>query len=132
MNPAQQGTDLMEKRILVVDDSSMMRKMIIKTLSDAGHTVVGDAKNGQEAIAFYRELKPDVVTMDITMREVDGISAAREILRSDPNAQIIFLSNLDENKYGKEAMAIGARGYVSKSRAKEILTLIDQQRVLSR
>lgn len=115
----------MGKRVLIVDDSSIMRKMIRKTIETESHIVVGEAKSGREAISLYAALKPDLVTMDITMREVDGFAAAREILNSDPNARIIFLSNLDEEKYSRAAMALGAKGYVSKHSSKEILPLIE-------
>ncbi len=115
----------MGKRILIVDDSSIMRKMISKTLKAGGHTIVGEAKNGNEAVELYKELKPDLVTMDITMREMDGFSAAKEILQNDAEARIIFVSNLDEGKYGKNAAQIGAMGYVSKNQARKLLDLID-------
>lgn len=121
------GRSGMAKRILVVDDSSMMRKMIKKTLTEAGHDVVADAKNGKEALDYYMSLSPDVVTMDITMRDLDGIAAARKIIEYDEKARIIFLSNLDQEKYGEDALAIGAIGYVNKNRAQEILQLIEQQ-----
>lgn len=115
----------MGKRVLVVDDSSMMRKMITKTLTEGGHRVVGDAKNGLEAVSLYKSLKPDVVTMDITMREMDGFAAAREILAHDKEAKIIFLSNLEEDKYKNEVEKIGARGFVSKHSAEKILTVLE-------
>ena len=115
----------MGKRILVVDDSSMMRKMIEKLLVDSGHTIIGEAKNGAEAVELYKNLKPDLVTMDITMREMDGITAAKEILHHDDAAQIIFLSNLDEEKYGSDALQLGAVGYVNKRKSVEILDLIN-------
>ena len=70
----------MGKSILIVDDSSIMRKMIRQTLEKDNHTVVGEAKNGKDAIDMYVNLKPDVVTMDITMRDMDGFAAAKEIL----------------------------------------------------
>jgi two-component system, chemotaxis family, chemotaxis protein CheY len=114
----------MGKRILIVDDSSMMRKMITKTLTDHGHSVIGEAKNGHEAVQLYKALKPDLVTMDITMREMDGFSAAREILNDDNDAQIIFVSNLDEEKYEENVARIGAIGYVSKNKARKLLDLI--------
>ena len=69
----------MSKRILIVDDSSMMRKMISKILLPGGHTIVGEAKNGAEAVELYKTLEPDLVTMDITMRGMDGFTAAKEI-----------------------------------------------------
>lgn len=114
----------MAKRVLIVDDSSIMRKMVQKTLESENHDIVGQAKNGKEAVELYKSLKPDVVTMDITMREMDGFAAAREILKFDDTAKIIFLSNLDEEKYSKDAEKIGATGYVNKHKSKEILDLI--------
>lgn len=116
----------MSKRILVVDDSSMMRKMITKILFPPGHVVVGEAKNGLEAIELYKKLRPDIVTMDITMREMDGITAAKEILDFDGDARIIFLSNLDEAKYRDEIEEMGAVGFVNKYQSREILGLIDE------
>ena len=114
----------MGKRILVVDDSVMMRKMVKSALESEDHEVVGEAKNGADAVELYKTLKPDLVTMDITMREMDGFAAAREILNHDPGAKIIFLSNLDEGRYRDSAMDIGALGYVSKSDHMQILELI--------
>jgi len=115
----------MGKRILVVDDSSIMRKMVRKNLKAGNHTIVGEAKNGREAVELYQALNPDVVTMDITMREMDGFTAAEKILSYDKNAQIIFLSNLDKEKYSKNAKRLGALGYLTKHKAKEMLALID-------
>ena len=115
----------MGKRILVVDDSSIMRKMLTKTLLKGGHIIDGEAKNGKEAVEYYKTLKPDIVTMDITMKEMDGFAAAAEILNYDADAQIIFLSNLDEEKYRTNAYRIGAKGYVNKHKSKEILGMIE-------
>ncbi|MHC4455608.1 MAG: response regulator [Planctomycetota bacterium] len=115
----------MSKRILIVDDSSMMRKMISKILAPGGHTIVGEAKNGTEAVELYKSLKPDLVTMDITMRGMDGFTAAKEILNMDDKAQIIFLSNLDEDKYGQDAQRLGAVGYVNKHKSRELLDIIE-------
>ncbi|MCP4747939.1 MAG: response regulator [Desulfobacteraceae bacterium] len=114
----------MGKRILVVDDSSIMRKMIKQTLEKEKHSVVGEAKNGLDAVEKYRDLNPDVVTMDITMREMDGIAAAKEILKIDPDAKIIFLSNLDHDKYSKDAKRIGAKAYLNKHNTKAIADII--------
>ena len=116
----------MSKRILVVDDSSMMRKMITNILNPPGHIVVGEAKNGEEAVAMYQELKPDLVTMDITMRGMYGLTAAKEILRTDSEALIIFLSNLDEEKYRDEVEEMGAVGFVNKYKAADILEMINK------
>ena len=115
----------MGKRVLIVDDSSMMRKMIAKALSDKGHVIVGEAKNGLEAIALYKSLKPEAVTMDITMREMDGFAAAEKIMEFDAQAKIIFVSNLDAEKYGKEARRIGAVGFVNKHGTEDFLALLE-------
>ena len=115
----------MGKQILVVDDSSIMRKMIKETLQRGQHMIAGEAKNGKEAVELYKTLKPDCVTMDITMRGMDGFAAAREILKFNADANIIFFSNLDVNKYSGEAKKIGAKGFVNKHKSKDILALID-------
>ncbi len=116
----------MAKTILVVDDSSIMRKMIKQTLVKAGHDVVGEAKDGDEALSLYQQVHPQVVTMDITMRGMDGIAAAKAILQVDADARIVILSNLDEEKFSREALGIGAKGYINKHKTAEILDLIDR------
>ena len=116
----------MGKTILVVDDSSIMRRMIKQTLIGAGHAIVGEAKSGNDAIALYQLLDPELVTMDITMRGMDGIAAAKAILDIDAGARIIILSNLDEDKFSQTAAQIGAKGYVNKHKTAEILDLIDR------
>ncbi len=118
----------MSKRILIVDDSSMMRKMISRLLKPPGHVIAGEAKNGAEALELYKSLQPDLVTMDITMGEMDGLTAARKILRYDSAAQILFLSNLDEGKYREDVEYLGAIGFVNKHKSKEILDFINNLR----
>lgn len=114
----------MGKRILIVDDSSIMRKMVRNLLEPAAHEIVGEAKNGNDAIKLYKSLQPDVVTMDVTMRNMDGFTAAKEILSIDPEAKIIFCSNLDKEKYGAEAEGIGALGFVKKHKIEGLLKFI--------
>ncbi len=116
----------MGKKILIVDDSMMMRKMIVKVLEDAGHKVVGEATNGEQAVELYGTVSPEIVTMDITMRGMDGLTAAKEIFKIDPQARILFLSNLNEDKYGAEIDAIGGVGLVNKHKAAEILSMVDR------
>lgn len=115
----------MSKRILVVEDSTMMRRIIVKVLREAGHEIVGEASTGQGALDLYQELKPDLVTMDITMRGMDGITASKEILNLDKNAKILVLSNLDEDKYREEVSKIGTIGLVNKHKTDEILKLVN-------
>lgn len=119
-----QQVTAMGKRILIVEDSSMMRRIIAKVLRDAGHTIVGEAGSGSDALEMYRNTKPDLVTMDITMRGMDGITAAKEILDKDGSARILMLSNLDEDKYRDEVQRIGAIGLVNKHKSEQILELI--------
>ena len=115
----------MGKNVLIVEDSAMMRKIITKELVNAGHTIVGEASNGAEAVEMYQSLRPDVVTMDITMRGMDGFTAAQEILAIDPDAQILILSNLNEDKYREKAQQLGVIGLVNKHKSSEILDLIN-------
>lgn len=113
-------------RILIVDDSAMMRKMIAKVLSTrGGHTIVGEARNGIEALELYKTLKPEFVTMDITMDPMDGLTAAKAILSYDSKAQILFLSNLDQEKYHSDIESIGALGFVNKHKSQDILDFIN-------
>lgn len=115
----------MGKNVLIVEDSAMMRKIITKELVSAGHSIVGEASNGAEAVEMYQSLRPDVVTMDITMRGMDGFTAAQEILAIDPDAKILILSNLNEEKYRDRAQKLGVIGLVNKHKSSEILDLID-------
>ncbi len=116
----------MGMRVLVVDDSGFMRKRIVAELNSWGHSVVGEAKGGEEAVELYRALKPDVVTMDITMRDKDGMTAAREILLEDPMAKIVFLTILQGEKYKAEARKLGAVGFVNKSDPLSLAEAIEQ------
>ncbi len=112
------------KRILIVDDSSIMRKMIRRTLEPGGHKIVGEAQSGREAVRMYKSLKPDLVTMDVTMRGMDGLTAAKEILQHDDKAQILFLSNFNAEPYSENTALMGAIGYVNKNKSRDILDLI--------
>jgi two-component system chemotaxis response regulator CheY len=116
----------MGMKVLVVDDSGFMRKRIVEILRSAGHSVIGEAKSGDEAVELYGKLSPDLVTMDITMREMDGITAAKQILGTDPHANIVFLTILKDDKFRLEAEKIGAKGFVNKTDAALITGLINE------
>jgi two-component system, chemotaxis family, chemotaxis protein CheY len=101
-------------RVLVADDSAFMRSRIQRDLTRAGFEVVGEARDGQEAAALYASLRPDVVTMDLTMREHDGIEGSRAILALDADAKIVLFSIVDDQVAIDEALRNGVRAYVHK------------------
>ena len=114
-------------RVLVVDDAAFMRKMVGDALSGGGHEVVGEAGNGDEAVQRYRELRPDVTTLDITMPEKDGISALKEIIAADPGAKVVMCSALGQESKVLESIKLGAKDFVVKPfQAERVLSAIDK------
>ena len=101
-------------RILVVDDAAFMRMMVKDILSKNGYEVVGEAENGLKAVEKWQELKPDLTTMDITMPEMDGISAVKAIKKIDPNAKVIMCSAMGQQAMVVEAIQAGARDFIVK------------------
>lgn len=101
-------------RVLIVDDAKFMRTLVKDALSQAGHEIIGEAENGVEAVEKYKELKPDLVTMDITMREKDGIEASEEILKLDQNARIIMVTALGQEALLARAIKLGVKDFVVK------------------
>ncbi|MCI8356427.1 MAG: response regulator [Lachnospiraceae bacterium] len=104
----------MAKNILVVDDAAFMRMMIKDILTKNGYNVVGEAENGAKAMEKYNELKPDLVLMDITMPEVDGIQALKNIKAADANAKIIMCSAMGQQAMVIEAIQSGAKDFIVK------------------
>lgn len=104
----------MGHRVLVCDDAIFMRTMITDILSGAGYEVVGEAETGLQAIERYRELNPDLVTMDIVMPDMGGIDAVREIVKQDPNAKILMCSAMGQQALVVEAIQAGAKDFVVK------------------
>jgi len=104
----------MGKRILVVDDANFMRMIVKDTLMPKGFEICGEATNGNEAVRQYEKLKPDLVTMDITMKEKDGLEAAREILAKDPHARIVMVTALGQEKMLMDCMSLGVKDFVVK------------------
>ncbi|MEE8168454.1 MAG: response regulator [Candidatus Hydrothermarchaeales archaeon] len=100
--------------ILIVDDSAFMRNMVKDILVQEGHTIVGEAADGDDAIAKYKELRPEIVTMDVVMPGTDGIDAVRGIIESDPNAKIIMCSALGQREMVVDALEAGAKDYIVK------------------
>ena len=104
----------MAKNILVCDDAAFMRMMIKDILTKNGYNVVGEAENGAKAIEKYAELKPDLVLMDITMPEVDGIAALKKIKSLDPGAMVIMCSAMGQQAMVIEAIQSGAKDFIVK------------------
>ena len=111
------------KRLLVVDDALFMRKMISGVAAEAGWEVVGEAGDGVEAVALYQKLRPDLVTMDLVMPEMGGLEALRLIRASDPEAQVVVVTALDQKQVLMDAIRDGAIDFIVKP--------FERQRVLS-
>lgn len=101
-------------RIMVVDDAAFMRMMLKDILSKGGYEVVGEAENGLRAVERYKDLTPDLVLMDITMPELDGIGAVKRIKEVDANAKIIMCSAMGQQAMVLESIQAGARDFIVK------------------
>lgn len=102
------------KRVLIVDDTAFMRMSLKTMLEKNGFEVIGEAENGSVAVRKYKELRPDIVTMDITMPEMDGIQALKEIRQFDSNSKVVMISALGQESYIREAVMSGAKGFIIK------------------
>jgi len=111
------------KRLLVVDDAMIMRAIIKDTAKKAGWEVVGEATNGAEAVSQFRDLKPDMTTLDIVMPEMDGVEALRAIRGEDPQARVVMISAIDQRAKLNECIQLGALDFIVKP--------FDKQRLLS-
>jgi two-component system, chemotaxis family, chemotaxis protein CheY len=100
--------------VLIADDAAFMRMMIKNILTEAGYDVVGEAENGPDAVSKFVELKPDLTTMDITMHEMDGLSALREIRGHDPGARVVICSAMGQQSIVIESIQAGAKDFIVK------------------
>ena len=119
-------------RIMICDDSSFMRMMLKRIITDSGHEVVAEASNGKEATVMYHKHKPDLVTMDITMPEVDGIAAVKLIREKDPLALIIMVSAVGQKTIVTDAIRAGASDFIVKPFEPEDVTKTIRKNLESR
>ncbi|MEK7274493.1 MAG: response regulator [Candidatus Desantisbacteria bacterium] len=120
-------------RILIVDDSLFMRRILKKMLTEAGYDIVGEASDGASAIPRYRELKPDLVTMDIVLPDVEmnGIETLKWLTKIDPEARIVMVSAVGYEELINEVLSVGAKDFVVKPFKQEVL-IRTIQRVLTK
>ncbi|MFB4475901.1 response regulator, partial [Oceanobacillus caeni] len=104
----------MSKKVLIVDDAAFMRMMIKDILTKNGFEVVGEAQDGAQAVEKYKELSPDLVTMDITMPEMDGITALKQIKEVNPEAKVIMCSAMGQQAMVIDAIQAGAKDFIVK------------------
>ncbi len=104
----------MAKSILICDDAAFMRMMIKDILTKNGYDIAGEAENGLKAVEKYNEVKPDLVLMDITMPEMDGIQALKQIKAADPSASVIMCSAMGQQAMVIEAIQSGAKDFIVK------------------
>ncbi len=102
------------KRLLVVDDALLMRKRIREIAEDAGWEIAGEASNGEEALVLYQQQTPDLVTLDIVMPKVDGVSALKQLMQHDPQARIVMVSAVNQKAKLAECIQAGAIDFIVK------------------
>ncbi len=104
----------MAKRLLIVDDALIMRKRIKDIAERAGWEIAGEAANGEEAVEMYRQESPDLVTLDIVMPKMDGVTALKHVLAADPRARVVMISAVDQKEMLSECIGSGAIDFIVK------------------
>ena len=117
----------MSRRIMIVDDSKLVRVQLEDVLKGTDYEVVAYCRSGEDAIERYDEVQPDLVTMDIIMQGMDGLDAAEVILKNNPQARIVMISSLAYDDTFERARAIGAKGFVDKPFHQEQLLKVFEQ-----
>lgn len=102
------------KRVLIVDDAAFMRMAIKNILVKNGFEVIDEAENGRVGFNKYKELRPDIVTMDITMPEMSGLESLKEIIKFDPSAKVVMVSAMGQEQMVREAILLGAISFIVK------------------
>lgn len=114
-------------KVLIADDTQFMRVNLRIVFERNGIQIVGEADSGSKAVKMYEQLRPDIVTMDITMPNIDGIEATRQILKMDPSAKIIIVSALGQEVFVREAILAGAKNFIVKPfREDKVLEVIEK------
>ena len=101
-------------KVLIVDDAAFMRISIKNMLTKNGYEIAGEAENGAIGVQMYKDLHPDIVTMDITMPEMSGLDALKEIIKADPQAKVVMVSAMGQEAMVREAIVSGAKGFIVK------------------
>lgn len=104
----------MAKTVLIVDDSAFMRKLLKDIIESDDYKIVGEAQDGKEALELYRQLKPDIVTMDIILPRCSGIDIVKKINKTDKNAKIVMVTALGQQQLVAEAIKAGAKEFITK------------------
>ena len=102
------------KTVLIVDDSSLMRRLIREIVIKNGYDVLGEAENGMKGVEKYKELRPDFVTMDMVMNEMGGLEALKHIIKEDPDANVIMISSMGQEVNVRDAIILGAKNFILK------------------
>jgi two-component system chemotaxis response regulator CheY len=102
------------KRVLIVDDALIIRRRIRDIAEEAGWQVAAEAKDGEEAVALYQQEKPDLVTLDIVMPNLDGVAALRRIVEEDPQARVVMVSAVNQKEKLAECIQAGAMDFIVK------------------
>ena len=101
-------------KVLIVDDAAFMRISIKNMLTKNGYEIVGEAENGAIGVQMFKDLQPDIVTMDINMPEMSGLDALKEITKLDPKAKVVMVSAMGQEAMVREAIVSGAKGFIVK------------------
>ncbi len=118
-------------KILIADDAQFMRLLLSRVLRENGHSIIGDAQNGEEVVEMYAKLRPDLVTMDVVMPKMNGLEATRKIISFDSGARIVVITALGQEAVAFEAVKAGAKNFIVKPfKKEEVFTAVQKSLAL--